>query len=117
MSEAWGLRVRIYGLEVDAETLARDPEKNRHELCVLAAEIARLRRRLGEQTGDHYPVALDLSFGDKTVRVIADNRWEAARIELAWLRAHPGGGSQKQHAGYSVWAAPLLQQLQHRRAS
>lgn len=105
------LRVKIYGLELDAETLKRDPIANRRELRALARVIADLRHRLGRETGREYPVAVDLCFYDKTVRVIADNQWEAKRIVQAWLSRHPGGGSIEQHAAYSAWAKSLLASL------
>lgn len=115
---AHALRVRIYGLETDAETLKRDPERYARDIAVLVAEIARLRRRLAGLTGADYPVALELSFYEKLVRVIADNRWEATRIESAWLRQHPGGGATRQRAEHSAWAKPLMHTFnQQRRAS
>lgn len=105
---AHGLRVRIYGLETDIETLMCRPDDNRRDIAILAAAVARLRRRLGEQTGTDYAVALELCFYEKTVRVIADNRWEAKRIEAAWLSRHRGGGVTSQRASFCRWAIPLL---------
>jgi hypothetical protein len=110
---AHGLRVRICGLETDIETLMCRPDDNRKDIAILAAEVARLRRRLGEQTGADYAVALELCFYEKAVRVIADNRWEARRLEAAWLSRHRGGGVTSQRASYCQWALPLLASVAH----
>jgi hypothetical protein len=113
----WDLRCRIYRLEADAEALKRDPVANREALTALHNEIQQCRRQLGHQRGFIYPVALELCFYERRVRVIADSPDEAVRIEHAWLVSHPGGGASRQRAEYSAWAAPLIQQLQQRRAS
>jgi hypothetical protein len=111
----WELRCRIHRLEVDAETLKRDPIANAAPLNVLVGEIEKARRQLGTLRGFIYPVAVEMCFGEKTVRVIVDSPNEAHRIELAWLRLHVGGGITRQRAEYSRWAAPLLQQVQRER--
>lgn len=111
----WELRCRIYRLEVDAETLKRDPIGNRTHLNVLHREIEQCYRQLGQQRGVIYPVAVELCVGVRIVRVVVDSHDEAGRIERAWLRAHPGAGVMRQRAEFSIWAAPLLQQVQEAR--
>jgi hypothetical protein len=113
----WELRCRIHRLEVDAETLKRDPIANAAPLNVLVGEIEKARRQLGTLRGFIYPVAVEMCFGEKTVRVIVDSPNEARRIELAWLRLHVGGGISQQRAEYSRWAAPLLRSSRERKSA
>lgn len=114
-SRSWFLRKRIYGLELDIETLRRDPIGNAKAIAVLLTALEQTRAELGTDTGVRYPVALDLSFYEQRVRVVVDDMWEADRIERAWLAQHHGGGAVRQRAEYSSWAAPLLRSLQQQR--
>jgi hypothetical protein len=109
----WGYRVRLAGLELDAQTLSRDPEGNRRELSALHAEMQRLRKLISPELA--YPVALEFHYFDSTVRVIAEDRFEADRIQSRWLLTHPGGGVVRQHARYCPWSAVILQQIARER--
>lgn len=114
---AHAIRVHIHALEVDAESLKRDPVKNADALQVLTNVLADLYRRLGEQTGSLYAVALQLSDGPKVVRLIVDNQHVARLIETAWFLNHPGGGATRQRADYCEWSQPYLASFHNQPAA